>query len=379
MGASNDPANPQSRLARLLSYVERDPGNLQLIADAADAALEEGEPETTAQLLERHAAISPLPPPLRNLQGLAALNCGRFEDASQVFAALHAENPDDPAIRVNLAWCKAMACDHEAASALLDDASVESVPRAAALKVQTLHHLGRLEEALAWGRRCAELHPDDEDLMSALALVAMDAEDAELARHYAARAGDSHEGLATLGMLALNEGEIEGSLELFDRALHAYPASARALLGRGLGLLTKGDPAAAAAHIDRSAEIFGDHVGSWVASGWAHFINGDYRSARASFERALAADDTFAECHGGLAVVDIAEGEVERARGRVEVALRLDRNCFSGALAKSLIVAGEGDQKTAERIRSLAMNSVVGTSGRTLAQAMAGLTAAVRK
>lgn len=362
-----------SPLARLLAFLEADPQNLSLLADAAEAAMNEGRPSETDRLLDSYAALAPLPPPLQNLKGVAAIANQRFDDARAIFEPLLDAAPHDPGLRFNLAWCRAMAHDYSGAVSLLDEATVGAVPRGAALKVQMLHHLGPLEDALACGMGLAELYPDDEDLMGALAIVAIDAEEADLARDYAERAGASHEGLSTLGMLALSDDDVDRSLALFDRALEDNGDSGRGLLGRGLALLMKGDAAGAAGSLDRSGEIFGSHVGTWVAAGWAHFTTGDYAAARADFERALALDDTFAETQGALAVVDLAENKLASAKRRAAVALRLDPACLSGALARSLLLAGEGQAEKANAIREAALNAPLGPNGRTIAQTMVAL------
>jgi tetratricopeptide (TPR) repeat protein len=379
MSASDAPATPPPRLQRLLGFLDHDPSNVKLIADAASAALEEGHPAEALRLLERYAAISPLPPSLINLTGLVAIEEQRFADAAKVFEGLLGESADSPTLRFNIAWCKAMLNDFAGAETLLDDAAIGASRLAPALKIQMLHHLGRLEDALAWGQGLAQRYPDNLDLMGALAAVAIDAEDLALADYYAARAGEQHDGLATRGMLSLNEDKVDESLAIFERALGAYPQDARALLGKGLGLLAKGEVGPAADAIDRAAELFGRHLGSWVAAGWAYYVNGDYATSRSRFERALAIDDTFAEIHGGLAVLDIQAGLIESARRRTEIALRLDRRCFSGALARMLILSAEGDQTSAARVRDIALNAPLGSSGRTLAQAMASMGLAARQ
>lgn len=379
MTPSGRAADTTSRLDRLLGFLERDPNNLQLIADAATAALDEGAFGQARTLIDRYAATTPPPAALLNIQGLVAINEQHFKEAASVFEGLQAGQPSDPGIAFNLAWCKAMLQDYSGALALLNEIVTSAVPRAAALKIQMMHHLGLLEDALTVGAALAEHYPTDHALMGALAIVAIDAGQVDLAKAYGGRAGEGHEGLSTLGMLELGGDRIDQSMALFDRALLAYPNSARGLLGKGLGLLAKGDPDAAAAYIDQSAEAFGGHLGTWVAAGWAYFVRGDLKSSRKRFERALALDDTFAETHGALAVLDIAEGDLESAKRRTEIALRLDPKCFAGALAKSLLVAGAGDAATAERIRNIALNSPVGPGGRTIAQAMVGLGMAAGK
>lgn len=366
-------AQAPGRLARLLGFLKVDPQNLSLLADAAGAALDEGELITAMEMFDHYAAITPLPPHMLNLRGVALIAAQDFPAAAMVFEDLLAGGTDNPALRFNLAWCRAVMTDYAGALALLDNGAVAASPRAAALKIEMMHHLEMLEDALACGLGLAELYPDDAALMGALANVAMDAEELELARHYAERAGDRHEGLAALGMLMLNEEQVEGAMKFFDRALERRPDDARALLGKGLGLLAAGESAPAAEWLDRGAEVFGSHVGSWIAAGWAHLVAGDRAAARQRFERALALDDTFSESQGAVAVMDILDGEIDSARRRTEIALRLDRRCFSAALAMSLLAASQGDPVGAERVLQTALNTPIGPDGKTIAQAMANM------
>jgi tetratricopeptide (TPR) repeat protein len=372
-------AESPTRLKRLLGFLERDPDNASLLADAAEEAVGEGDAETAANLLARYEAAGPLPSRLQNLKGLTALARGDSATAAEVFQALLSENSSDPALRFNLAWAKSMLQDWEGAVEALDDEVAAAVPNAAALKIHGLHHLGRLEDALACGRELARRLPSDNDLMGALATVAIDAEDLALAREYGTRAGGQHEGLSALGMVLLDDSDIPAAMTAFERALEARPDDPRAAVGKGLALLAENEPAKAAPWLDKGAEGFGEHLGSWVASAWAHFAAGDLATSRARLEKALAIDDTFAEIHGGLAVLDIAAGDLDDAKRRTEVALRLDRQCFSAALAKSLLFVAEGNPQGADRIRNIALNTPVGQGGKTLAQSMASLMAARRK
>ncbi|PVM86893.1 hypothetical protein DDF62_17730 [Caulobacter radicis] len=366
-----------SSFERLSGFLRIDPSNLRLIEDAAGAAVEEGRWAEVAGLVERYAGLAPLSPRLRNLAGLAAMGEGRHADAVALLEPLLAEAPEDPRLRFNLAWASAMTAAPEAVVALVDEAVIAAAPAAAALKVQALHRLGRLDEALAEGAAYVAAGVQDQALMSALAVAAVDAENTELARAYALKAGDTHEGLSTLAALALDQGEVSEATDLFDRALAVDPTSGRAQLGKGLALLAQGDSAAGTALVEAAATRFGDHLGSWIAAGWGHFAQGDLVTARRLFDKALALDDSFAESHGALAVLDALDGRIDAATRRCQVALRLDRACLSAALAKSLMAAMQGDAGAAERIRAAALNTPLGPDGRTLAQAMSQLASGV--
>jgi len=368
---SSDSKVPQSsRLERLLGFLAQDPHNPNLLSDAAVAAFDAEDFSRAADLLERHAALRPLPAPLVNLKGLIALAETRFDDAIGIFEQLRCAD-DCPALRFNIAWAKARLSDYEGALAMLDDATVAASPRGPSLKIHVLHHLDRYEDALACGEQLAQRFPNDEALMGALATLAIDAERVDLARRYGERAGGNAEGRAALGFLVLGEQDTQGAARLFEEAIQSQPGNPRAWIGKGLGLLADGNTPAAVDAIDRGAELFHDHIGSWIASGWAHFVNGERGRARRSFERALTIDPNFSESHGGLAVLDVLEGNLAAAKRESQIALRLDPKSLGGALSASLLLEQGGKGEAAQKIRDLALQSPIGPGGKTLAQALA--------
>jgi len=364
---------PRTPLDRLLGYLDSDPLNLGLIESACTAAVDATMPETAADLIVRYESISPLPPAMRNLRGLVALQEGRVSEAEDIFSVLHAERPEDPGLRFNLAWCKSSFGDDAGAVDLLDTATVIEVSGAAALKVQALHRLGQIETALECGTQALAHRRDDAVLKGALSIVALDLRMTQEARLWASGAQTTPEGLSALGTLALQENRLDEAMTCFDHGLALRPDSARNLLGRGLVLMGRGETSAAAQVLDRSAEVFGNHLGTWIAAGWAHFAAGDQVKARGIFERTLAQDDTFAESHGALAVLDILAGDIDSARRRTDTALRLDRKGFAAALAKTLLLEHDGDPQAARRVREITLNAPVGAGGETIAQAVIAL------
>jgi tetratricopeptide (TPR) repeat protein len=374
--AAKDDAAEQ-KLARLTAFLARDPQNLNLLADAAAAACAAGDFAAAADLIARHAAIAPLTPALENLRGTIALATGNHAEAQQIFEQLFAAAHDSPALRFNLAWALAMAKDYERALALIDDATL-AAPGAPALSIRLLHHQGRCDEALGCGDALQLRFPGDRDLCGALAAVALDAEQPELARRYAEEGRGSADAEAALGVLALGAHDASAALALFESALALQPQNARAWVGRGLAQQALGQTPAAAATIDKGAELFADHPGSWIAAGWAHYLAGDGAAARARFEKAEVLDPAFSESHGGLAVLDLAAGDLPSARRRCEIALRLDKKSFGGALAKSLLLESEGQAAAAHKVRAIALATPVGAGGMTIAAALAGLAARKR-
>jgi len=364
-------ASPECRVARLRPLLEQDPGNLSLIADVAEAALDEHKPDLAIEMLDRYASVAPLPPNLINLAGLAALGMKQFDRAAACFGSLVEAGERDVAVLFNLAWCLAMKQEFGRALELIDDDLARRLPQAAKLQVDILHEIGEFDRAAERAREYVEIHADYGPLLAAVSLLALDIEDEELALRCASAAPHHPEAMTTLGTLALGQERAEEARELFDNALGRSAELPRAWVGRGLAELLLGRSSEAAQDIDRGAEMFGDHLGSWIAAGWSHLLKHDPATARSRFERALEVDPNFAESHGSLAVVDLLEGKTDDARKRTDTALRLDRGSFAAALAKVLMMTAAGDAAGARRIFELAVHRPVGGSGRSIAQALA--------
>ncbi|HEF5873489.1 TPA: tetratricopeptide repeat protein [Burkholderia cenocepacia] len=358
-----------ARVERLLSFLDADPDNLNLLADAASAAFDANDFALCDELLDRHAARAPLPPALAHQRGLAALSQHRFDAALRAFAPLLTTH-DDPAIRYNAAYATAMLGRFDEAVSLLDDATLASVPGAIPLKLRALHHLGRLDDAIALGRRHIDRPDASPELYGALATALFDAASVDDARRCAELAGDTVDGLTVRGLLALDDASVDPARELFRRALALAPDSARATLGLGLVELSAQQFPVARELLDHAANTLNVHPGAWVAAAWGHLFDGAPDAARTRFERAAALDRGFADAHGGLAVVCVHEGRIDEAKRHAEIARRLDASCLSAALVDSMIATRTGDERKADAIRQAALNRPLGPDGRTLAQAL---------
>ena len=359
------------RLERLLGYLAHDPGNATLAFECAEAALEADLPAKAGALLAGLAEAGALDAAGENLAGIAAMRAGDQARAQAHFESLLAQRPEDPALRFNLAWSRALAGDTAGAADMLDPGAVEALPQAAMLDLQLAHQQGAYDEARGKMEVHLARHPDYPPLQAAASVLAMDLGEAELARACAAKAGEHPDALATLAALDLGDGRPDQARARFRQSLAAKQVNPRAHIGLGLAELAGGASQQALPHLDAGAEQFGDHLGSWIAAGWAHCLAGDTATARARFERALALDDTFAESHGSLAALDVMAGDFETAKRRMEVALRLDRRSFSAALAGVLLASAEGDKDKAARLFQAAASQPLTYDGKTLIEALA--------
>jgi len=259
----------------------------------------------------------------------------------------------------------------EEALELLDEPTTRALAQAAMLRVQVMHELGQFDEAAELARDYVTLFSEHSGLLAAVSVLAIDIEDIALAQACASKAGDHPDALTTLGTLALGDARDDEAGVMFDRALAKNAQLPRAWIGKGLVELTRGLPGDAAQHIERGAELFDRHIGSWIAAGWAHLLNKNVTAARAAFERAHALDRNFAESHGSLAVIAILEGNQEEATRLTQTAMRLDNHSFSAALAQSLLLEAQGKPEIAARIIERTLNIPIDATGATIAQAIA--------
>jgi len=364
----NDSA--EQRLASLSGYLASDPDNLGLLVDAAEAAIEANKFNEAEAIVSHLRTIAPSASGGLYLSAVIEMNTGNFANAAGTLKTV-IESDDAPNVRFNLAWCEAMLGNKPDALELLTGAVTSTIAAAAMLKTQILHEAGEFEHALSFGKDALSRFPEDRGLLAAMATLALDMEDLQLARHCAAL-GDTHpEALAAAGVIDLHDGDPERARLQFEKSLAIRDHNPRAWIGRGLTSLAQSDPASAASDLDRGAQQFSSHVGSWIAAGWAHYLAGDIDAASDRFERALAINPNFCESHGSLAVIGVARGDLQLARRRMTTALKLDRQCFSAALAQVLLSSDEPDKS--RQIVEAAFSTPINDKGMTIASYMAGL------
>ena len=359
-------ADTDSKLDRLKAFLEQDANNLGLLRDCAAAALAEGDPVEAAGFYVRIDAIEPLAGAEANIAGITAMRAGDQKRAQNWFDTAATDDSEDLAVQFNIAWSKALEKDFASSSKLLTPDLIATLPQAAMLDLQIAHELGQFDKAERKLDEYLEMHPSYGPLQAAASVLAMDVDRPDLARKSAEAAGDHPDALVTLGTLDLGERKFADARDQFKEALATRPFNPRAQIGLGLIDLAEGNPRGAAKQLDKGAEQFGDHLGSWIAAGWAHLLAGDIGQAQKRFEAALAHDDNFGEAQGSLAVVELLQGATDAARRRLEVARRLDAASFSTALGAMLLEQQEGDPAKAEQIFRIAAKQPILPDGSTL-------------
>ena len=345
--------NSPGEFDALCRYLAVDPDNLELLAAAIDAALKEGRASDALPHVEHALQLRPDHPQFAYRRAVALRYAGQPAAAEQALYGLLSQGVRHPVLLQELADLHLHQRDYarcvevlEQLMALPDAAAIAT--RADLLLVRALHHLGRLDEAIAHAQAALARQPGRADLQAALATLLLDADRQDEAVHLYALAlqqGTLNPELECVGgYLALQAEDLGKAQAGFARALAGAPSDGRSLLGAGLCAAALGQLPDAESQLRQAAQAMPSHLGTWNALAWVQLLSGRLDTAESTLRHANEVDRNFAENHGGLAVIAAMKGDEARARELIRTAFKLDPDCYSAAYASVLLQAGANGQ-----------------------------------
>jgi tetratricopeptide (TPR) repeat protein len=352
---TSTPAATSGRLATLERYLEVDPDNATLLADAIDSALAEGALERAELHLTHALALTPNDPFLLARRGNLLLHTAQWEGAAALFAQLLAAAPNSD-LAYNLGYaCLRLGRHADAAAALLPYADGAPL-HAMVLLLRALHNDAQVGLAVALVHAHEARFADDVAFLAAASLVLTDAGDV----HGALRLGEKAlaggvrplEAVVACATVRLGEGDGTSARGLFEEAVALHPRDGRSWSGLGMASLLARDLDQAAQQLNQALHFMPNHIGSWHALGWCHVFGKDLELADQAFRAALALDRNFGDSHGGVAVVAALRGQREAAQAGIDRALGLDPASLSARYAQ-MVLTGQADDP--ERMRALVL------------------------
>jgi tetratricopeptide (TPR) repeat protein len=295
----------------------------------------------------------------------------RFEEAERLLRSLTATGEADPALLHNLGltlyyqkrWSEALERFRQARERGLADA------HNVLYEAYALHRLGEVEQAAQACREWLEAHPDTA-LNGYLAVLEMDSGDMTAANRRAEEVLKQHpdnaDAALVAGMWQVEQQQIEQAERHFDNVLQAEPDSPRAWFAKGLVHLYRQEHRAAIAAIETALKSMPGNVGTLVTLAWARFAARDIPGAERTFREAIAADGTFGEAHGGLAVTLILQNRRDEARRAAQVAQRLNPNSLGAVWARGALLALDGKREHGEALVAAALNRPLTADGKTV-------------
>ena len=136
----------------------------------------------------------------------------------------------------------------------------------------------------------------------------------------------------TLGVVYLRHGDLDAARTALKTLLALDADNRHALNNLAIVYERQGLPALAKALRARLASLDPERPYQYFFEGRAAMARGDYRAARASFEREVRRADYCGECHFWLGLAELHLGELEQARREIAVALQNSTNADEYAL-----------------------------------------------
>jgi tetratricopeptide (TPR) repeat protein len=370
----------RERLQRLLTYLEQDPHNPSLLADIATLQFADQQFERARDSAQRANAAAPGQRAAHAVLGLIAVRDGNYAGAADALGQAIALGEIDAAVHFHNAYALASLARYAEAepSAAAAAAQHAEYPHAPALYLRILHHLGKIDEAVAFAEQLAASGgAAPPRLHGVLSTLYIDVDDIDKARSAAqaalAQDADDTDAHTTLGLLAL--GDLDGLLAQaeFERVLKVQANHGRATLGSGLSHMLAGDMSTATRALERATQTtnMSTHVGTWHTLAWCYILQGDLDAAEQALQQAMELNRNFAETHGGLAVVAVMRGNIDLATQAAKRAAALNPKNFSGNFAQSLIQQAAGKAELARKIVQRILSQPVLSGGKTLQSVVA--------
>lgn len=364
----------QQQLARLESFLQQDPANLRLLADAFRTALQCAEWERARLHLDLARSLQPDDASWTLREADFWLAQRRYAQARAVLEGLEQRAAPGSELAAvvteNLAFIDFSQGDDAACMARLEPLMQLHNPSAPGkasgslqqLWLRTLHRQGSPATTCQWAAEAEIAGHLTAAGAGVASLAAIDSNDFAAAQRWLGLASASQlapgmEVLATRATLALASRNAPAALQFADQALSLNPEDGRTWSLRGFSNLLAGKLQAAAADFGRALKFMPGHVGTWHGQGWTQVLLKDMPGAEASFRSALNLDRNFAESHGALAVVLALRQQAQQAQEQIELARRLDRAGLSSRYAEAIL---SGEVQDSQAIQRLAQRLIGG-------------------
>lgn len=334
-----------SRVQRLQSYLQADPGNLNLLRDLVGEAQRSGQPAIALEALDKLRAMGELAADDEAAAVVALLRLGRVDDAVAHAQAVREAAPDAQAVRL------------EGARALLNARRFDEVLQwlaqpfdgddalsqmAGELKLLALWHAQRQDEGVILGRELAAQWPDNPRIHACLSGLLYDESLAAEAAQHAQRAYElspqhAYEALHVLASDSVMRRDTAAAHRYLDQALQRRDGDGRIWLLKGATQMTEGKVPEAVTSLNRALAIFPEHPGTYLTLAWAHIALKQLDEALAVLKKAIEVSPAFGESHGTLAVVLAMRGEREAAEKAIRRATMLDKDGFAAKYAQTVL------------------------------------------
>lgn len=150
--------------------------------------------------------------------------------------------------------------------------------------------------------------------------------------------------------LALYKMHIDEAMALIEPLDSDYPDSGRILAMKALVLMYRQQFENAITTYERACKKMPNHLGSRINLGWCYFAVSELDKAEACFKEGIHIDRTFAESHGGMALIYAFKEMWPQSQECFKRGLKLDSFSPSSLFARALYFKNKSRSNEAEKI-----------------------------
>lgn len=336
-------ARDAERLNRLNTYLAQDPDNLLLRTEIFETTLSLGDFEGAQSQLDAVQGRGVWDAAWKHRQALLLMARGHYSRAEALLRSLMASGEASPVIPYNLAYLLFIQGQFAKAERLLQSlmTSAQQMPEIVAMWLRCQHRLHHLEVGLAAFRSAEKTGQVGADAYGVASLIAIDAGHFSEAEAWSTQAlgfdPRQMEALVSQGTLALNAQDAEKAKHYLQRALAINESDGRTWSAMALADMLELKLNDAVVAFQKAVTLMPEHIGTWHGLGWCQLLLKEAAAAAYSFERSLQLDRNVGESHGGLAAALALQGRKLDAQDSIERALRLDPRNLSARYAQALL------------------------------------------
>lgn len=342
----------QSRLERLASYLQADPDNVNLLRDMAKEALSERLYPQAIEALNRLEALGQHDANDAAAKLFAQVRAGQIDQACDYARAARQAWPDDEAVRLEGARALFHARQYQETidwvqSAPFTDAALAQM--AGDVLLQSMWHLGELEQACQIGAQILAQWPDNPVLCSIYSALLYDNDDMNQAFEYAKRAytvspAHAYQALHVLASERLLRQDLPGAMRFVELAQGQRQDDGRVWLIKGSVEMIAGQTDQALGSLKAALQAYPNHPGSYLALAWLQLTQKLFDEAAATVQQAIAVSPAFAESHGTLATILWLQGDADGAKASIRRAQLLDKDSYAAKYAQALMDGAAPEQ-----------------------------------
>lgn len=361
----------EEKANRYRKYLQSDPDNDLLWISYGDALHEAGDFPGADEAFSKALELKPDNAVAKSRLASLAISCQRFVDAENMLAALLRSGCKDDAIILNLGMALFYQRRFDEAKDIFQTLSDSEIvgEEASYFFVACLHNLGLLEEAIAHAELAMQKHPSSK-MGGYLALIYMDSANMEKAMQQAGEIlksdPDNVDAASVIGTYCIEQQSMEQAEEYFRHITVKEKNNIRGWQGLSLIALYEQNYDSAIEYIAEAIRYDPDNLGNHNLCGWIRVVRKEFSEAESEFKKSIAINRNNADAHGGLAVALAMQSKVDASKREVEVALRLDRNCFGALYARGIILELHGKHQSAAKVVGSIFQSSPRQDGKTV-------------